>query len=116
MTTVLMCQHCGTRQAYYLVTATEASDAHYRCAACAGSISEFAALVKLPDPGPTVGQANAKLRAEANDAAWWLRRWATNGGHASPTTSMLVMADKLEAAVKASNDALDREAFGGPRP
>lgn len=68
----------------------------------------------MPDQDPTVGQANSSLRAQALDAAWWLRHWSKAGPMERATINpqnMAAMADRLDAAVKASNDALDREAF-----
>ena len=64
---------------------------------------------------PTVGQANASLRATALDAAWWLNHFASQSATTlsmeASRQGMARLAKQLDAAVKASNDALDREAF-----
>jgi hypothetical protein len=66
-------------------------------------------------PAPTVGQANSSLRAVALDAAWWLNHYANQSEVTLSMTAsrqgMARLAKQLDAAVKASNDALDREAF-----
>lgn len=62
-------------------------------------------------PQLTVPQASAALRAAARDAAFWLHRAASTDVPADVLTGA---ADKLEAAITASNDALDTEAFSGP--
>lgn len=65
---------------------------------------------------PSVAQANQSLRATALDAAWWLRHYSTRTPVALSMTvsreGMARLADQLDAAVKASNDALDAQAFG----
>jgi hypothetical protein len=68
--------------------------------------------VALTD-NPTVGQANASLRAQAVNAAWWLNHWANADKLEDPMVrrGMANTARLLSDAVNASNKALDAEAF-----
>jgi hypothetical protein len=70
---------------------------------------------RMDEPTLTVGQANSSLRATALDAVWWLRHYSTQSAVTlsmqASRQGMARIAAQLDAAVQASNDALDREAF-----
>lgn len=62
---------------------------------------------------PSVSEANTNLRRAANDAVAWMNIMRLK----LPVADSVALghrASALQAAVKASNDALDAEAFGGP--
>lgn len=82
------------------------------------ALDAIAARVAEPE---TVGQANARLRAAARDAAWWLYyiagMWENGETGFDPEVfrrTMRAKAAELDTAVANANTALDIAAFGRP--